>query len=1241
MIKKFTSIIVVLTLICTTMPSLAQNDAESLSNNIWKEFYVSENGSDTNDGSRENPFLTIQKAKEKVSEISDSMSGDIVVNIESGTYRIDEVLDFTNADSGKNGHQIVYRGDKNNKPVISGGKVVDNFKQSAEYPGLYEAYLPGYEKYGIRELYVNDTKRFVAKSERYITPVGNYTEGNTEKSTDGMIVSKEDIPKYDNLEDVKQTDFVWCSMWIKTMCNPISIEENPKNKDTVVVKLSEDLNDEYAGPKVKFQIENCMGVLDKPGEFFYNERTSMLYYMPYENEKLDNTQFVVPNLEFCMFLIGDGVSYPIKNITFENIKFEHFTRFFNDNYYKVTQADVGPTFNRSSLRGNTRGAIYVMRAENVNFIDNIFCNLGDSAINLYTAVSNCKIEGNVFYDLGGAAMKLGTSLDNETDAVEWDSDLTPEKNPKTDYLLMHMSPYISASNNKDLQYLHALRATMQCFCIVFNKTSVQDLYMYKNRPLLNGTWKSGEVKDGEKAFVMYDFAKKYSFSEIVLCFNPNAVTNEEKNNYEILLSNDENFTEGNYVTVAVQTSPADEIAQYKVNTNEKYRYLMVRKLDSSPFALSFLYPFSKDYPHDILMKRCENIDVRNNYIARVSDEWMGDPAVIAKTCNNLTIFNNEICDVPYTGINWGWGWQSHLKNGWATIKNNYVHDTNAAFYDGGCFYIFGGCHIGDNRTIVEDNWLKAYRGRGIYNDNGCMGVDMTNNVIEYASSPVMANDGAEGNNMGTIYSTIPVFTTLPNASVVEKAYDSIGDLVPYTLGNDTAESYQIKSEAGLTDEYSYIKNYVPDNRPSYDVWGSYDMNDESAVKFVKFDYDALTAMLNYTLKNGKFGDGYGMYPTHIKTELEDALSNKYKSFINGEKVLEMRSFAEYVERSFKGVEYPKMLEICEDKILNTKSVVSLNDADSYSENDAVLKSVKDKFETEVNGIKTEAENADKYKLFELTKKLEDLYNEFCENIIVPTINEVYSENLTDAIIDAENKKIVLKLPRYAAETDKISFGATQNGLLTNDLSKVNYDSELQLPLYSKSSKRYSMWTVKAEETEKSYGTIIPDGFVSYAEQFGAARDVVADGGTLYENLQGEYCWYLDKDVNNAEKNEFKFSVKNNRECNSVTFIIGAETLSDFIRNSKFERHDRTEITFKNSMMYVYTVKNGSKTLNFSGISNIDYKNVNAITYRIIPCDGYSVLNLTVNGKTYDIVCSDEISGTAFGFYSDSLPVVLY
>ena len=342
--------------------------------------------------------------------------------------------------------------------------------------------------------------------------MGNYLEEGSKNSSDGIIVSKDDIPKFDNPEDVTQAEFVCLNEWKKIMCNAASIGENPKDKNTVIVKFSRVVNNDFAGPRIRFQVQNCMSVLDTPGEFYYNKRTAMLYYMPYADEKLGNLQFVVPNLEFGMFLIGNGVSYPIENITFENIKFEHFTRMYNDSYYEAGQADVGRVYNRSSLRSNTRGAVYIDKASNVNFmsnvnfINNIFCNMGDCAINIFSSTSNCRIEENAFYDLGGAAICLGTSLNNETSALaDFKLDMTPEKNPKTDFMLMHMNPYITAYGTDGIQYLHTSRSSLECFCIGFQKTSVPDLYSYKRRPANNGTWRSGEVKEGDKAFVILSF----------------------------------------------------------------------------------------------------------------------------------------------------------------------------------------------------------------------------------------------------------------------------------------------------------------------------------------------------------------------------------------------------------------------------------------------------------------------------------------------------------------------------------------------------------------------------------------------------------------------------------------------------------------------------------------------------------------------------------------------------------------
>ena len=66
---------------------------------VWKEFYASNTGKDTNDGSINAPFATIKRAQEEVRKFNDDMQGDIVVHIESGEYYMDEKIIFGVDDS--------------------------------------------------------------------------------------------------------------------------------------------------------------------------------------------------------------------------------------------------------------------------------------------------------------------------------------------------------------------------------------------------------------------------------------------------------------------------------------------------------------------------------------------------------------------------------------------------------------------------------------------------------------------------------------------------------------------------------------------------------------------------------------------------------------------------------------------------------------------------------------------------------------------------------------------------------------------------------------------------------------------------------------------------------------------------------------------------------------------------------------------------------------------------------------
>ena len=111
--------------ICLLAGVLPGYQAEASENGTVR-FYVSTDGSDSAAGSVSEP-ASLERAQELVRAASDTADGDIEVLISGGTYYLDETLEFTREDSGKNGHTIIWKAaDSSDKPVFSGGKVLEH-----------------------------------------------------------------------------------------------------------------------------------------------------------------------------------------------------------------------------------------------------------------------------------------------------------------------------------------------------------------------------------------------------------------------------------------------------------------------------------------------------------------------------------------------------------------------------------------------------------------------------------------------------------------------------------------------------------------------------------------------------------------------------------------------------------------------------------------------------------------------------------------------------------------------------------------------------------------------------------------------------------------------------------------------------------------------------------------------------------------------------------------------------------
>ena len=87
---------------------------------IQAVFYVSPDGDDSADGSEGAPFATLERARDAVRAINGSMTGDIVVRLRGGDYRITKPVDFDTRDSGTGGFTVRYEACEGESPVING-----------------------------------------------------------------------------------------------------------------------------------------------------------------------------------------------------------------------------------------------------------------------------------------------------------------------------------------------------------------------------------------------------------------------------------------------------------------------------------------------------------------------------------------------------------------------------------------------------------------------------------------------------------------------------------------------------------------------------------------------------------------------------------------------------------------------------------------------------------------------------------------------------------------------------------------------------------------------------------------------------------------------------------------------------------------------------------------------------------------------------------------------------------------
>lgn len=132
---------------------------------------------------------------------------------------------------------------------------------------------------------------------------------------------------------------------------------------------------------------------------------------------------------------------------------------------------------------------------------------------------------------------------------------------------------------------------------------------------------------------------------------------------------------------------------------------------------------------------CKNILVENNYIHNIGMDYLGSVGIRAtRTLTGLTLKNNTVSYVPYTGISVGYGCSNNVSyDNDINIEGNLVENAMYALSDGAGIYVQGGSpyteHFLKENVVISNGSSASTRSVGIYLDCGVRNYTVTDNLV--------------------------------------------------------------------------------------------------------------------------------------------------------------------------------------------------------------------------------------------------------------------------------------------------------------------------------------------------------------------------------------------------------------------------------------------------------------------------------------------------------------------------------
>lgn len=373
------------------------------------DFFVSPRGDDRNAGSRQQPFASIERARDAVREHPDRTKRTLVVGIEPGQYFLEGPLGFGPEDSGAAGAPVVYTRIGRGEAVISGGRRLDASQFQQAPGGVWKLEIPEVaEGWNFSQLFVGGERRPRPRLPRegwyHVTGSAPPSANAEGKGHDSFLFRPGDInSNWYSLEDVEVlATLIWTMPRMR-----IREIDNQRHRVTFTGHTPAVVWWAEFPQGQRYLVENVREALGLPGQWYLDRKTNELLVIPKSGEDIRKAEVIAPVHEMLVAIRGDIPNRQwVEHIEFRGLTFSHTNQNTPPEGHNFPQAEI-----------NIPAAVFAEGARHLVFDGCRVVSVGGYAFELGRAASYCRIENCDMLDLGAGGVKIGMQGVIEEDQV--------------------------------------------------------------------------------------------------------------------------------------------------------------------------------------------------------------------------------------------------------------------------------------------------------------------------------------------------------------------------------------------------------------------------------------------------------------------------------------------------------------------------------------------------------------------------------------------------------------------------------------------------------------------------------------------------------------------------------------------------------------------------------------------------------------------------------------------------------